>query len=208
MLADAPSREAGRAALLALSAEMAAEGAMLIERVLPAEPSGFRQWDHYPNGDAIDPNSTARWFYHAHPPEQRGSNEHGHFHIFLPLSALVGVEPLHRPEKDDAVEVVHVVGLNFDCDGLPTTWMAVNQWVTDEYLMPAEAIIARLDRLVLDDAGIDKGIDKVGRWLTHALRYSRPDIEAILRERDAKLATIDPRDRAYEILSTRNFALD
>ncbi|GAA4049256.1 DUF6969 family protein [Parerythrobacter jejuensis] len=206
--ADAITTDRSRAALLALSADMAAEGAMLIQRVLPAAPDAYRQWEHYPEGDAIDPDSRARWFYHAHPPEQRAEGEHGHFHVFLPLSAFDGVEPLFLPKKEDAVKVVHVAGLNFDCDGLPTSWMTVNQWVTDEYVMPAEAIIDRLDHLVLDRAGEKAGMEKVGQWLTLALRSCRIDIAAILRERDARLAAIDPRDTDHEILSARRFSLD
>ena len=207
-LAETIDIQDSRAALLALSAQMAAEGAMLIERVLPADPSDYRQWEHYPKGDAVDSASKARWFYHAHPPEQRGPGEHGHFHIFLPLSAFEGVEPLFEPVKDDAVEVVHVAGLNFDLDGLPTSWMTVNQWVTDEYVMPAEAIIARLNQLVLDEAGTAKGIEKVGRWLTLALASARDDITAILRERDDQFGSVDPDDKDHEILSSRPFLFD
>ncbi|MDC0886478.1 hypothetical protein OAS19_01625 [Altererythrobacter sp.] len=197
-----------RAALLELSADMAAEGEMLIQRVIPSAPDEFRQWDHYPMGDAIDPDSRARWFYHAHPPEQRGPGEHGHFHIFLPLAVFEGVKPISKPQAEDAVKVVHVAALNFDRDGLPTTWMTVNQWVTDEYLMPAEAIIARLDDLVLDRAGEKQGLEKIGRWLGLALQSSRSDLEAMLRERDAALSSLDPRDKAHEILTIRPFALD
>lgn len=208
MLAEPNQLETSREALLALSAEMAAEGAMLIQRVLPADPSDYRQWEHYPKGDAVDPASKARWFYHAHPPEQRGPNEHGHFHIFLPLSAFDGVEPLFVPVKQNAVEVVHVAGLNFDLDGLPTGWMTVNQWVTDEFVMPAEAIIDRLDRLILDGAGVSKGLDKVGRWLTLALQCARDDIAQMLRERDKAFRIIDPQDQTHEILSSMPFSLD
>ena len=207
-LADPALHRDPREALLALTEEMVEEGALLIPRVLPAGPEAFRQWEHYPRGDAIDPESGARWFYHAHPPEQRGPNEHGHFHIFLPLSAFDGIRPLVAPRKDDAVPVVHVAGLNFDRDGLPATWMTVNHWVTDEYLMPSKAIIARLDRLRLDGAGESKGIAKVGRWLTLALRASRRDLEAILRERDERLGDVDPHDKANEVLSSRPFTID
>ena len=195
-------------ALLALTAEMVEEGAPLIPRVLPADPAEFRQWQHYPKGDAIDPDSGARWFYHAHPPEQRAPGEHGHFHIFLPLSAFAGIKPLVMPRKPDAVPVVHVAGLAFDCDGLPTTWMTVNHWVTDEFMMPSKAIIARLDRLRLDGAGEGKGVAKVGQWLTVAFKAARADIAEILRERDARLADVDPQDKAHEILSSRPFAID
>lgn len=180
---------------------------MLIERVLPAPPEEFTQWAHYPKGDAIDPDSGARWFYHAHPPEQRGPKEHGHFHMFLPLSAFDGLEPLATPEKDDPAKVVHVAGLCFDTDGLPTHWIATNQWVTEEFMYPAEAIIARLDGMQMPRAGEAKGIAYLGRWLTCALQASRADIEVLLRQRDEALAGTDPRDHDAEILSSLPFRI-
>ena len=199
------TRDTALAELVELSAAMAAEGRALIERVLPAPPDSYTQWTHYPKGDAIDPVSKARWFYHAHPPEQRGDGEHGHFHLFLPLSAFEGLEPLAAPVKDDPAAVVHVAALCFDTDGLPTHWIGTNQWVTDEYLYPAEAIIARLDGLELSEAGVAKGIPHVGRWLTLALALSRGDIEELLRERDRALETVDPRAKSSEILSSAPF---
>lgn len=186
---------------------MAGEGRALIERVLPAPPDTYTQWTHYPKGDAIDPGSKARWFYHAHPPEQREPGEHGHFHLFLPLSAFVGVEPLATPRKGGAAKVVHIAALCFDTDGLPTHWIATNQWVTDEYLFDAESIIARLDGADLSHAGVSKGIPNVGRWLTLALTLARADVEAMLRERDRVLAETDVRDKGVEILATTAFAL-
>ncbi len=161
---------------------MAAEGRMLIERVLPADPAEFRQWSHYPDGDAIDPNSAARWFYHAHPPESRADGEHGHFHIFLPLDVFDG-EAIAAPDDRDAAKVVHVAALAFDTDGLPTAWLATNRWVTNEYLYPATDIAARMDRVILDGAGADDH-PGVGRWLTLALASCRDDVVAMLRARD------------------------
>ncbi|WP_052768863.1 DUF6969 family protein [Aurantiacibacter marinus] len=193
------------AELITLSETMAGEGRMLIERVLPPPPEEFTQWAHYPKGDAIDPDSGARWFYHAHPPEQREPKEHGHFHMFLPLSAFGGLEPLATPEKDDPAKVVHVAALCFDTDGLPTHWIATNQWVTEEFMYPAEAIIARLDGLDMPRAGEAKGIAYLGKWLTCALRASRDDIEALLLRRDDALAQTTPRDHDAEILASLPF---
>ena len=184
---------------------MVGEGRVLIQRVLPQPPATFTQWEHYPKGDAIDPVTKARWFYHADPPEQRGPKEHGHFHLFLPLAAFDGVEPLAKPTKKKPAKVVHVAALCFDTDGLPTHWIATNQWVTDEYLYPAEAIIARLGQMDMREAGTTKGIPLVGRWLTCALAVARRDVEALLRARDAKLATVDPQDRDAEILASAPF---
>ncbi|WP_340588503.1 DUF6969 family protein [Erythrobacter alti] len=200
-------RDAALAELLAISEAMAGEGRSLVERVLPAPPKDFTQWSHYPEGDAIDPDSRARWFYHAHPPEERGPKEHGHFHMFLPLSAFAGMEPLAVPNKDGAARVVHVAALCFDTDGLPTHWIATNQWVTEEYLLPAEAIIARLDGIDMSQAGDAKGIVHVGRWLTCAMAACRDDIENLLRRRDEALAKTSPRGRDAEVLASLPFRL-
>lgn len=183
------------------------EGRTLIERVLPEPPDTYTQYTHYPQGDAIDPESRARWFYHAHAPEERGEKEHGHFHLFLPTSAFAKEKPLARPGKKSAAKVVHVAALCFDTDGLPTHWIATNQWVTQEFLYPAEAVIARLDQMQLGGAGADKGIPHVGTWLTLALAIARSDIEALLRARDHALATTEPHDRTAEILAQVPFAL-
>lgn len=199
------NRDDALAELVSLSEVMVGEGRVLIQRILPEPPATFTQWEHYPKGDAIDPVTKARWFYHAHPPEQRGPKEHGHFHLFLPLSAFDGVEPLAKPTKKKPAKVVHVAALCFDTDGLPTHWIATNQWVTDEYLYPAEAIIARLGQMDMSDAGTAKGIPLVGRWLTCALAVAQRDVEALLHARDAKLATVDPQDRDAEILASAPF---
>ncbi|MDE1467327.1 DUF6969 family protein [Aurantiacibacter sp. D1-12] len=200
-------RDAAMAELIELSAAMAGEGRTLIERVLPTPPDTYTQWTHYPKGDAIDPGSKARWFYHAHPPEQRGPKEHGHFHMFLPLSAFDGVEPRFTPEKAKAAKVVHVAALCFDTDGLPTHWIATNQWVTDEWLYDAENVIERLNGMDMREAGVSKDIPHVGRWLTLALDLAREDIGKLLRERDRVLAHTDPRDKQAEILASAPFAL-
>ena len=197
-----------REQLLLLTAAMAREGGTPPQRVLPSPPASYRQWEHYPKGDAIDPVSKARWFYHAHPPQQRDPGEHGHFHIFLPLSAFEGVEALAAPQKEKAAKVVHVAALSFGTDGLPSNWCATNQWVTEEYLFPAEPIIARLDQLDLDQAGEDRGIADVGRWLTLAITMSRFEITQLLRARDHALTQCDgPRDRKAEVLARQGFAL-
>lgn len=196
---------AALAELVALSETMANEGRTLIERVLPSPPEPFTQWAHYPAGDAIDPVSRARWFYHAHPPEQRGPREHGHFHLFLPLDAFAGQEPLAAPGKPEAAEVVHVAALCFDTDGLPTHWIATNQWVTEEFMFPADAIIERMDGLDLSAAGDAKGIAHVGRWLTCALATARGDVENLLLRRDEALAKTTPRDQAAEVLASLPF---
>jgi hypothetical protein len=195
-------RTAARAGLVALSEAMALEGRALLTRVLPAPPDVFTQWQHYPPGDAVDPASGARWYYHAHPPEQRGEREHGHFHLFLPRTAFAGAEPLATPAKPDAAETVHVAALAFDLDGLPTHWLATNHWVTDDWFYPAEVIVARLDLLDLSDAGAGH----VGRWLTLAVQACRDQVATLLYDRDRAMVGVDLRDKGVEVLASRAFA--
>jgi len=59
----------------------------------------FYEWNHYPEGDVYDPDSHAQYYYHAHPPQLRGGDEHGHFHTFLrPRGMPSGTMPLMLPE--------------------------------------------------------------------------------------------------------------
>ena len=201
------NREDAIAELIALSGAMAAEGRALIERVLPPPPARYTQWTHYPQGDAIDAGTGARWFYHAHPPDQREAGEHGHFHLFLPLSAFAGNTPLGSPAKDGTAKVVHVAALCFDTDGVPTHWIATNRWVTQECLFDAEAIIARLDGLDMSEAGTAQGMEGVGRWLTLAAFAARPDLTELLRRRDTALSHADMDDRQAEILASAPFRI-
>lgn len=200
-------RDAAIAQLLTLSEQMAGEGRTLIERVLPAPPADYTQYTHYPKGDAIDPQSRARWFYHAHAPDDRGANEHGHFHLFLPKSAFGKAPALAGPSKQGAAAVVHVAALCFDVNGVPTGWIATAQHVTKEYLYPADSIIARLDQLDLREAGVAQGIPDVGHWLTLALLIARQDIAALLHRRDAAMNVADLQREQRDILAQSPFCL-
>ena len=195
-------------ALLTLTAVMVEEGAGPVERVLPSDIAEFRQWDHHPKGDAIDPDSGARWFYHAHPPEDRGEEEHGHFHIFLPLEAFDGIEPIETPQKDDAAKVVHVAALAFDRDGLPVEWLATAHRVTMDHMMPGAEIAKRLDLLTLDRAGEKSSLEKVGQWLGLALESNRPALVDMLHRRDAALAAIADGEKPPEVLARTPFTID
>lgn len=194
-----------RATLYALSAQMAAQDRSLVPRVVP-DDADFRQWEHYPVKDAISPSTGARWFYHAHPPEQRAPGEHGHFHLFLPLASFDGIEPVSRPAIDDAkkapAQVVHIAALSCNTAGEPTHWFTTNRWVTEEYMMPASEIIARIDGYDVRDA---PGDALVNGWMTAAVAMFREPIAAMLDDRDAALAGGQFDDRDREILSTTAF---
>ena len=197
LLNDSPE-----ATLFALTERMASQGTPLVPRVVPPD-SDFRQWDHYPEKDAVSPSNKSRWFYHAHPPEQREPGEHGHFHLFLPLDAFEGVTPLAeakpKTEGKTPAAVVHFVALSCNVQGVPTHWFTTNQWVTNEYFMPAEAIVDRLGLFDVDDA---PGDPLVNGWLTAAVATFRDQIAELIRKRDSALAGHSLDDRQLEILSS------
>lgn len=196
------------ATLFAVTEQMASQGLPLVPRVVPPD-TDFRQWDHYPENDAISASNRSRWFYHAHPPEQREPGEHGHFHLFLPLDMFDGAQPLGVPKPKNKkgktpAKVVHLIALSCNVQGIPTHWFTTNRWVTNEYFMSGAAIIERLHRFDVCDA---PGDPLVNGWLTAAVATFRNQIAGLIRERDEKLGESSLEDRSLEILSADPVAL-
>src|ERR1700741_3064499 len=76
--------------------ELAARHRHILTEVMAGEVT-LSEWQHYPDGEAYDPQSHAQYFYHAHPG--RPPQEHGHFHTFLRAEGMpAGVAPLLLPE--------------------------------------------------------------------------------------------------------------
>jgi hypothetical protein len=197
MTTDSPA-----SALIASTLSMYQQGKPLMRRILP-EHEAVRMWDHYPVDDVISPATGARYFYHVHPPEERGLDEHGHFHLFLPRLAMPDplapmiVPPNRAAQAEDAV---HIAALSINSAGIPNRLFTVNRWVTDEWLFSASDIVSRLDHFDLSDA---PGDGKVNKWLTAAVALCRPIIATLLSERDIalKAAEFAGENRSFEILS-------
>lgn len=169
-------------------AQMAQEGRPLMARVLPIADVHF--WAHYPDDDARDAITRSRWYYHVHAPGDRDPAEHGHFHLFLhrsqmPRKAVVVCQPAEG--EDAPAKVAHIAGLSIDHAGIPIGWFATNRWVTDEFLYPAEVMIARLDRYNVDNTDED-GL--VNRLMTAMVALYRDELGAMLRARDVRLAEL------------------
>lgn len=198
--------------LFDLTREMLDEGVSLLPRVVKSD-TPFIQYAHYPKGEAKDPLSKARYFYHAHKPEERQEGEHGHFHIFMHRDDFQGVEPYAAPPEyyangKKSAPVVHIIALNFDVQGMPMNWFTVNQWVTTDHMMPAQAIIDRIGRFNVDHA--ERGDPLVNQWMTMAVALFRDEISDLLRQRDQKLSLDNPaqfKDKSLEILSSSPFDL-
>ncbi len=154
-------------------------------RVLPE--NDIRFWDHYPDNDARDARTRSRWYYHVHAPGDRDPGEHGHFHLFLHRTQLADPAAyIAAPAagEDAPAHVTHIAGLAVGHNGIPSHWFATNRWVTDEFLYPAPAMIAQLDRYDVDQTAEDP---LVNRLLTAMVALYRDELAQLLHARDAAL---------------------
>jgi hypothetical protein len=149
---------------------LARQGGNVVARLL-RDAGPFYEWDHYPPGDLCDPVHGAQYFYHAHAADERPAREHGHFHSFVRADRA---GPLH-----------HLVAVAMDGRGRPIRLFTVNRWATEDSWADAGRLIPLLDRFILD---LPQPSRWVNRWLAALLRLFRPQIETLLRERDAALA--------------------
>jgi hypothetical protein len=184
-------------------------GKSLMARILPeGEPAV--KWEHYPPRDVVNGQWQARWYYHSHRDEIGTGPEHGHFHCFLGRGAFSSrTRPLISPplRRRPRPSAVHIASLSIGFDGLPLAWTATNRWVTDEWMYPADAIIAKLPRISFVG---NNGDPMVNQWLTAMLRASRGPVTRLLAERDDHLLRSDPagEDRCIEIAAVAPIDID
>jgi hypothetical protein len=189
--------------------ELASAGLPLMRRVVE-DDADFRVWDHFPKDDAVDPTHGTRWFYHAHVPKPTWPHEHGHFHLFLERRHFAARRAIAGPcEPDsDKPELVHVIALSIDQQGLPIRLFTTNRWATDEWLYPAGEI---LDRLPAFDLSAATGDPLVNHWLSAAVAAYGPEIYVALRDRDQAIAGRTSEffeSRDHEMLSRVEIDLD
>jgi hypothetical protein len=195
---------------------LAKTGDNIVGELLKTEATFF-EWDHYPKGDVYDPESHAQYYYHAHPADDR-LGEHGHFHSFLRPDGLgMGVRPAPLPDNAPAADAedaaCHLVAISMDKYGLPIRLFTTNRWVTGETWYAAGDAIAMLDRFAIDLA---QPSWPVNRWLTAMVRLFRPQIAALLAERDAAVdawraahpGTDAHEDRKLEVTSQLAISVD
>jgi hypothetical protein len=152
------------------------------------QQGAFYVLDHYPKGDVFDPESHAQWYYHAHDKKER-PGEHGHFHTFMrgggmPEGVAPEALPDFQPKKQKHDLVSHLIAVSMDRSGWPIGLFTTNRWVTGETWYPARDVAAMLDGF---EMRMDQPSWAVNRWLTALLRLFRPQIEALLRQRDARV---------------------
>lgn len=184
---------------------MASEGRPLMRRVLPE--TDVHWWAHYPDDDARDEMTRSRWYYHVHAAGDRDPGEHGHFHLFLHQTQLdpAATTMAEPAEGEEALAfVTHIAGLSIDHQGIPMSWFTTNRWVTDEFMYPAETMIAHLDRYDVDHTPEDR---TVNRFLTAMVALYRDEISELLIARDAKLAKLGAGIESPDVFEADNAIL-
>ena len=148
-----------------------------------ANQGTFFEMDHYPSGDVYDDETHSQYYYHSHRPE---GGEHGHFHTFLRAKGMPdGVKTIDYkgdeevPTGDEAL--AHLVAIGMNQPGQPISMFSVNRWVTGETFYPADDTIAMLDHFKMDHTFPCLAVNQ---WITALLILFRPQIEALLIERD------------------------
>lgn len=180
--------------------QMASEGRPLMKRVLPE--AGVLLWEHYPDDDARDEITRSRWYYHVHAPGDRDPAEHGHFHLFLHRTQMDDdAVPFAQPQAGEEAQafVAHIAGLSIDHQGIPIAWFATNRWVTDEFMYPADTMIAHLDRYNVDATPEDQ---TVNRFLTAMVALYRDEIAQLLMARDRALFALGAGPERPELLES------
>ncbi len=180
---------------------LAKSGDTVVGELLRGE-GDFYEWTHYPKGDVYDFESHAQYYYHAHPKAER-PGEHGHFHTFLrPKGMPKGIRPApvvgYAPQADANDALSHLVAISMSHGGQAVQLFTTNRWVTGETWYAARDVIAMLDSFVVDLA---RPSWPVNRWITAMLRLFRPQIEALLIERDRVVAAWQrryPKDDVFE----------
>ncbi|MEM7739430.1 MAG: hypothetical protein AAF225_01355 [Pseudomonadota bacterium] len=163
----------------------------LVAEVLETS-EGFTVWKHLPEGDVYDRESHSQYYYHAHPKDEAApsihDDEHGHFHLFLRGPGMGDAEPdrsIQDVPDDPADIAAHLIGIGMDAMGKPIRLFTTNRWVTGEVWFPAQEVITFLDRFVIDRS---KPSWPLNLWMSAMVRLYRPQIVALLRERDACVA--------------------
>ncbi len=161
-------------------------GINIVGEVLKGQGT-FYEMEHYPHDDVFDPDSFGQYYYHAHREE---SDEHGHFHTFVRAGGIPdSASPLpyqgkeERPLGDEAIS--HLVAISMDEYGFPMGLFTVNRWVTGETWYRAVDVIDLLDRFVIDHASPSW---PVNRWIGALVQLYRPQVAALLVDRDRVVA--------------------
>lgn len=209
--------------------ELAARNTNLLGEMMPGG-AAICEWRRYPEGEVYDPKNHAQYFFHVHDGSGRQARERGHFHTFLRAEGFpLGLAPLLLPElavanvappppqaapfkRGTRDEVSHLIAIAIDSRGEPIRLFTTNRWVTGETWYRAEDVTQMLDRFIITEAAPSKLLN---RWITAMIQLFRPQIAALLRDRDETVMGWRRRRRTHvfedprlEVTSSLDIVLD
>ncbi|MBK6617541.1 MAG: hypothetical protein IPG31_03945 [Nitrosomonas sp.] len=180
-------------------------GLNIVAEVLKGQGE-FYELEHYPKDDVFDGETFSQYYYHAHRVE---ATENGHFHTFMRqpgmpdgLSSVPCDGTESWPEGSDSLS--HLIGISMDAYGFPLGLFATNRWVTAESWYKAEDVIAMLDYFKIDHAYPSW---PVNLWISAMLILFRPQIEALLKQRDQVVADWKRRYPDIDVYEDRGLEL-
>lgn len=190
---------------------LAKSGSNVVAEVLRGQGT-FYEFDHYPAGDVYDPESHSQYYYHSHR-----EGEHGHFHTFLREKGMPeDCRPVPQSEADFMTErddkLSHLIAISMNRAGFPIRLFTTNRWITADNWYTADDVTKMLNRFEMDLAWPSW---PVNIWVTAMLRLFRPQIEELVRERDAAVANWQKKhpdtdafeDRGCDITSVRKISV-
>lgn len=169
------------------------EGSNVVKKVMNGKTYVFDPYTHYPyDGGISDEKTGYRIFFHAHRP-----NEYGHFHTFA---------------TDENGDLVHLVLISMNEEGVPIALATVNRWVTDDKYVKANVLKKFLDNFRMDsNLFVER---RIVEFVYNTLNAYKDLIYDLFDERDkwikdyANKNFSEPfEDREYEILSERKINL-
>ena len=172
--------QAARDSVAAFSDATATSGSLIQSWIQGRE---VVEYEHYPPDDIVDRRRGSQFYYHAH---RDGDLEHGHLHLFWHATAS-GRRRRFRGVKASWTRTApsHLLAISLDARGLPVGLSTVNRWVTDGHWFDAATTLALVERFALQLEGEHAAS---ARWITAFVRFYRPRIEALLGQRDRRLA--------------------
>lgn len=160
------ARHAARAVLSGLQAMAAAGHTPVSALIDEAVPSALRQ---YPQAAPVTGRGFL-YYYHCHDARETPPGEHGHFHVFA---------------RNADGSHTHLVGIAVDASGWPLRLFTTNRWVTDETMAPAGRVLT-----LAGQVACRRHRDALSRWLLAQMDLFHPQLEAVLRRRDARLRAL------------------
>lgn len=157
--------------------------------------------NHYPQGDRIDHQTGAQYFYHCHR-EDYDREEHGHFHCFLRYKQIPKhIKPARIQDWDKYIEnpMTHLVAVSMNRFGEPIRLFTVNRWISCEIWYDAKQIPLLLNHFKM--TLVDPYWQLLDQWVESLLQLFAPQITWLAYQRDYYLSQqlpLNPNDSVYE----------